>query len=104
MRKKILAIAALVGGLSSFSPAFAEGEAGLKTELHGRFQSFVATKAHPSYALSGTLVVGTVLPAEGVTYYEVPAEFGVPTLRYTVVNNRTVLLDPGTRRVVQIIP
>ncbi|MDB5558505.1 MAG: hypothetical protein JWQ36_1439, partial [Enterovirga sp.] len=32
-----------------------------------------------------------------------PAEYGVKGYRYTVVNDRTVLVDPGSRRVVQII-
>jgi hypothetical protein len=38
-----------------------------------------------------------------VEYYEVPAEYGVRNYRYTVVNNRTVLVDPSTRRVVQVV-
>jgi Protein of unknown function (DUF1236) len=38
-----------------------------------------------------------------VVYREVPAEYGVKQYRYTVVNNRTVLVDPGTRRIVQVI-
>jgi hypothetical protein len=43
------------------------------------------------------------LPSAGVSYYEVPAEYGVKDYRYTVVNNRTVLVDPRTHRIVQII-
>jgi hypothetical protein len=44
-----------------------------------------------------------VLPSTGVEYYEVPAEYGVRDYRYTVVNNRTVLVDPRTHRVIQVI-
>jgi Protein of unknown function (DUF1236) len=33
----------------------------------------------------------------------VPAEFGVQNYRYTVVNEVPVLVDPGTRRIVQVI-
>ncbi|RXT16747.1 hypothetical protein B5U98_27495 [Bosea sp. Tri-39] len=47
--------------------------------------------------------VGAVLPESGVTYREVPAEYGVKEYRYTVVNNRTVLVEPRTRRIVQVI-
>jgi Protein of unknown function (DUF1236) len=47
--------------------------------------------------------VGAVLPSSGVTYYEVPAEYGVRNYRYTVVNDRTVLVDPRTHTVVQVI-
>lgn len=39
----------------------------------------------------------------GATYYEVPAEYGMHDYRYTVVNNRTVLVDPRTHRIVQVI-
>jgi hypothetical protein len=47
--------------------------------------------------------VGAVLPSSGVTYYEVPAEYGVRNYRYTRVNDRVVLVDPGSHRVVQVI-
>ena len=44
-----------------------------------------------------------MLPAQGVQYYEVPPEYGVQGYRYTVINETPVLVEPGTRRVVQII-
>ena len=44
-----------------------------------------------------------MLPAEGVTYYDVPAEYGASNYRYTVVNGRTVLVEPGSRRIVEIV-
>jgi hypothetical protein len=64
---------------------------------------------HSSYRYGDEVRVGAILPAQGVTYYgmtyyEVPAEFGVPrNYRYTVVNDRTVLVDPMSHRVVEII-
>ena len=36
----------------------------------------------------------------GWTYYDVPQEYGATNFRYTVVNDRTVLV--GTHRIVQI--
>jgi hypothetical protein len=57
-------------------------------------------KAEP---LTNSARVGAVLPSSGVTYYEVPAEYGVRDYRYTVVNDRTVLVDPRTHRVIQIV-
>jgi hypothetical protein len=39
----------------------------------------------------------------GVTYYDVPHEYGAPDYRYTVVNGRTVLVDPRTHRIVEIV-
>jgi hypothetical protein len=44
-----------------------------------------------------------VFPDEGVTDYEVPQEYGVRDYRYTVVNNRPVLVEPSTRAVIQVI-
>ena len=48
-------------------------------------------------------MVGAELPSDGVTYYEVPVEYGVPEYRYTIVNERPVLVEPSSRRVIQII-
>jgi hypothetical protein len=38
-----------------------------------------------------------------VTYYDVPREYGETHYRYTVVNDRTVLVDPSSHRIVQVI-
>ena len=34
---------------------------------------------------------------------QVPQEHGAREYRYTIVNDRTVLVDPGTHRIIQII-
>jgi len=68
-----------------------------------RFKTYVNEQRVPSYTYAEEVRVGAVLPERGVTYREVPAEYGVKGYRYTVVNNRTVLVEPGTRRVVQVI-
>jgi hypothetical protein len=44
-----------------------------------------------------------VLPESGVTYYQVPNEYGATDYRYTIVNDEPVLVDPGSRRIVQVI-
>ena len=51
----------------------------------------------PSHRYQEEVRVGAVLPSSGVTYYEVPAEYGVRDYRYTVVNDRTALVDPRTQ-------
>ncbi len=68
-----------------------------------RFQTYVVEQRRPSYSYSEPVVVGAQLPRQGVTYYEVPAEYGQTNYRYTVVNDRTVLVDPQTGRIVQVI-
>lgn len=68
-----------------------------------RFRTYVREQGLPSYRVSRPVEVGTVLPARGVAYREVPAEFGAPGYRYTVVNDRPVVVEPRTRRIIQVI-
>lgn len=68
-----------------------------------KFRTYVVEQSVPSYRYAEPVAVGTVLPEQGVVYREVPAEYGAPGYRYTVVNDRAVVVEPRTRRVVQII-
>lgn len=90
-------VGAVVGGVGG---AVVGGIVGDNTP---RFKTYVVEQHVPSYSYAEPLAVGTVLPNDGVTYREVPREYGATKYRYTVVNNRTVLVEPGTRRIVQII-
>jgi hypothetical protein len=76
---------------------------GLTAETQPKFRQYVVTQSVPSYRYTDEVRVGAVLPESGVTYYEVPAEYGVRGYRYTVVNETPVLVEPGTRRIVQIV-
>jgi len=90
-------IGAAVGGVTG---AIVGGLAG---DAQPRFRQYVVQQGVPSYRYTEEVRVGATLPASGVQYYEVPAEYGVTQYRYTVVNDTPVLVDPGTRRIVQII-
>lgn len=68
-----------------------------------RFRTYVVEQRVPSYRYESDFRVGAVLPEQGVTYYDVPAEYHVSGYRYTYVNDRAVLVDPNTRQIVQII-
>jgi hypothetical protein len=68
-----------------------------------RFHEYVIHEHVPSYRFPSDVRVGVVLPSEAIQYYEVPAEYGVRGYRYTVVNDRVVLVDPRTRRIVDVI-
>jgi hypothetical protein len=68
-----------------------------------KFRTYVVEQDVPSYTYREQVAVGAVLPEDGVVYREVPAEYGVQGYRYTVVNGQTVLVEPRTRRIVQII-
>jgi uncharacterized protein YcfJ len=76
---------------------------GIADDTRPRFRSYVEERHVPSYRYEREVRVGEDLPSAGVTYYEVPREYGVTRYRYTVVNDRTVLVDPSTHRIVQVI-
>jgi uncharacterized protein DUF1236 len=68
-----------------------------------RFRSYEAERHYPSYRYREDVRVGAVLPETGVTYYDVPPECGVRGYRYTIVNDSTVLVDPRTHRIVEVV-
>lgn len=94
-------VGAVVGGTVG---AVVGGVAGvLGVEQRPRFHRYVVEQHHPSSHYRERVEVGTVLPDAGVTYYAVSAEYGAPQYRYTIVNDRTVLVDPRSHRVVEVI-
>lgn len=119
MRNNMLAIAALAAALGAPATAFAQSDVtvgvapapgvivgdagGIIAEQRPAFREYVIRERIPAYTIPGRVVVGGVLPETGVTYYDVPQTYGVTPYRYTVVNGETVLVEPRTRRVVQIV-
>ena len=94
-------VGAVVGGTVG---AVTGGVAGLLgIDQRPRFREYVVREHRPSYRYDNDLRVGAILPRDGVEYYEVPPEYGVRGYRYTVVNDETVLVDPRTHTVVQIL-
>lgn len=94
-------VGAVVGGVIG---GVVGGVAGvLGVDERPRFRSYVVEQHRPSYQYREDVRIGAVLPEEGVTYYDVPPEYGVRDYRYTVVNNRTVLVDPRTHRIIEVI-
>lgn len=94
-------VGGIVGGAVG---AVGGGIAGLfGVDQRPRFRDYAVRRHHESYAYDREVVIGTVLPEQGVTYYEVPAEYGVRAFRYTIVNERPVLVDPTSRRIVDVI-
>jgi hypothetical protein len=75
----------------------------LGVDQRPRFHSYVVEQRRPSYRYEGDVRVGAELPEAGVTYYDVPQEYGARDYRYTIVNDRTVLVDPRTHRIVEVI-
>ena len=85
---------AIVGGAVRAATGTVGGILGV--DDRPRFREYVVRQHQPSYRYSEDLRVGAVLPERGVTYY-------APGYRYTYVNERPVLVEPRTRRIVEII-
>jgi uncharacterized protein YcfJ len=76
---------------------------GIADQQQPEFRTYVTTQKAPSYTYKEEVRVGAVLPESGVTYHEVPAEYKVKGYKYTVVNNTPVLVEPSSRKIVQVI-
>ena len=94
-------VGAIVGGTIGGVVGGVEGVLGV--DQRPRFRSYVVEQRRPSYRYQGDVRVGAELPEAGVTYYDVPQEYGVHNYRYTVVNDRPVLVEPRTRRIVEVV-
>ena len=94
-------VGGLVGGAVGAVTGGINGLIGIKERP--RFKQYVIEQHPASFRYDEPVAVGVVLPTDGIQYYEVPAEYGHVTYRYTVVNDEVVLVDPRTRRIVQIV-
>lgn len=94
-------IGAVVGGTVGAVTGTVNGLLGVDDRPH--FREYVEEERVPSYTYREPVHVGVVLPEQGVTYYQVPERFHVRGYRYTVINGHAVLVEPRTRRVVEVI-
>ena len=95
------AVGAIVGGAVGAATGTVNGILGIGDRP--RFRSYVEEQHIRSYDYDQPLAVGVVLPGE-YTYYAVPDTYHVrPSYRYTVINHHPVIVDPVTRRVVEVI-
>ena len=91
-------VGAAVGGVAGAAVGGA-----LSAEESTRVRTYVVTQRRPSARVSEEVVVGQPLPTR-VRIYPVPSSVGLQTpYSYTIVNDQTVLVDPQTREVVEII-
>ena len=117
MRNKLLAIAVITGAMAAPIAAQAQSTVGVVggntvvvDENEGivaaqrpAFREYIVRERVPNYTIPDQVVVGGVLPEVGVTYYDVPQTYGATPYRYSVVNGRTILVEPRTRRIVQVV-
>ena len=119
MRNRILAIAAIAGAMAAPIAAQAQSTSHHRRRRR-RHRGHRRRRRHRGRPAAGVpriyrartraelhdsdrVVVGGVLPETGVTYYDVPQRFGATPYRYTVVNGQTVLVEPRSRRIVQVV-
>jgi|ERR1700738_764930 hypothetical protein len=119
MRTRLLAVAAIAGAMIAPIAAQAQNEMttgavrggtvviedneGIVAEQRPAFREYIVRERVPNYVIPDRVVVGGVLPQTGVAYYDVPQRFGTTPYRYTVVNGSTVLVEPRSRRIVQVV-
>jgi hypothetical protein len=118
MRNRILAIAAIAGAISVPIAAQAQSDTvgvvrggsviinddqGIAVDQRPAFREYIIRERVPNYTIPDRVIVGGVLPETGVTYYDVPQTYAVTPYRYTVVNGQTVLVEPRSRRIVQVV-
>ena len=77
--------------------------AALSPEESARVRQYVVAQPRPSARVTRQVAIGEPLPPR-VRLYPVPPSVGLRSAySYTVVNNRTVLVDPQTREIVQFL-
>ena len=95
-------VGAVVGGAVGAATGTVGGILGV--EDRPRFREYVVREHRPSFRYQEDIRIGTVLPERGVTFYEVPREYHVRSgYRYAIVNDRPVIVEPRSRRIVEII-
>jgi hypothetical protein len=95
-------LGAIVGGTIGAATGTVGGILGV--EERPRFREYVIREHHPSFRNRDEVRIGAVLPERGVTLYAVPREYHVrPGYRYAIVNDRPVIVEPRSRRIVEII-
>ena len=119
MRNRIFAVAAIIGAIGAPVAAQAQSEIttgaargntvvitesdGISDERRPAFREYVIREKVPKFTITDRVIVGGVLPEAGITYYDVPQTYGSTPYRYTVVNGQTVLVEPRSRRIVQVV-
>jgi uncharacterized protein DUF1236 len=116
MRTNLLTIAAIAGALDAplaaqaqdvigvvgSGPVIVNRDIGIAVNRWPAFREYIVREHVPNYVIPGGVYVGAALPPN-IVYYQIPETFGVVPYRYTVVNDEPVLIDPYSRRVVEVL-
>jgi len=94
-------VGAVIGGVVGGVIGGVDGLLGI--DQRPDFRDYVDRQHHPSDSYRAEVREGNVLPESGIQYYDVPSRYGVRGYRYAVVNDETVLVDPMSRKIVQVV-
>jgi hypothetical protein len=78
------------------------GRMTLAPEVRTRVHQYVVAHRQPSVRIQDRVAVGVVLPSDA-QFYAFDGVDGVGPYRYAYVNDAPVLVDPGSRRVIEVI-
>jgi Protein of unknown function (DUF1236) len=92
-----------VAGSGSGTVIVDNGTVGIAADQRPAFRQYIVQEHVPNYTIADRVVVGGIVPESGIILYDVPQSFGATPYRYTVVNGETVLVEPRSRRIVQVI-
>ena len=87
---------------SSTTTTTAPGRMTLAPEVRTRVHQYVVAHRQPSVRIQDRIAVGVVLPPDA-QFYAFDGVDGVGPYRYAYVNDAPVLVDPGSRRVIEVI-
>jgi hypothetical protein len=98
-----IAASAQTGITVERAPVVVDSGPAIAVEQRPAFRDYVVEQRVPAFSIPDRVIVGSTLPETGITYYDVPQRFGATTYRYTVVNGETVLVEPRSRRIVEVM-
>jgi len=74
----------------------------LAPDVRTHVRQYVVQHRQPSVTIHDRVAVGTVLPPDA-QFYPFEGVAGVGAYRYAYINDAPVLVDPGSRRIIEVI-
>ena len=90
-------------GLAPAPGVVVEGTPGITVERQPAFREYVIHERIPNHFIPDPVIVGGMLPESGVTITRCRSHLPPSPYLYTVVNGETVLVEPRTRRIIQVL-
>jgi Protein of unknown function (DUF1236) len=75
---------------------------GLTLEDRSYLRDYNSKRKYPSIKYEDDVSIGRVLPETG-SYYSIEGRESLNGYKYTIINDKTVIIDPNTRRIIEII-